>query len=86
MLFTFAHNCYVPIFPRLRLVQTAAVTRASAENACVWRKRLQIISFFTQLAASEKKIAACCARVNEPLGYIKMKKQQKMYFVLIKDL
>ena len=43
----------------LRLVQTAAEMRASAENASVCRKNYA--------AASEKKFAASCGRVNEPL-------------------
>ena len=56
----------------IRLVQTAAVTRAAAENACVWCRRLQKIRKIPihekKLAASEKKFAASCDSVNEPLG------------------
>ena len=42
-----------------RLVQTAAVTRASAETACIWRRRLQKIR---KIPFMKKNYAASCDR------------------------
>ena len=58
----------------LSLVQMAAETSASTENACVWRRQLQKIRKIRirekkklQQAASEKYFIVSWGRVNEPL-------------------
>ena len=68
-------NFYVclPIIERswwqigLRLVQTAAVMRASAENACIWRRRLRKIR---KIPISWKKNygASCVRKKNSQLA------------------